>query len=150
MEFKSQICTTKEQSDRLLELGLNPETADMHYFRTVDFEGMETWLESVIPYERIKFNADFVGEIQLVEDNITSAWSLHRLIELCPEYINIDGYADTTYWFKLYKLDNKIIYENDYDRWIYLGDGDTLFDTLIDCIEWLISNKHFKQDFLNK
>ena len=31
MEFKSQICTTIEQSKRLLELGLNPETADMFH-----------------------------------------------------------------------------------------------------------------------
>lgn len=27
--FTSQICTTREQSQRLLELGLKPETADM-------------------------------------------------------------------------------------------------------------------------
>ena len=27
--FKSQICTTKEQSERLLSLGLKKETADM-------------------------------------------------------------------------------------------------------------------------
>lgn len=31
-EFNSQICTTKEQSKRLLELGLKPETADRMYF----------------------------------------------------------------------------------------------------------------------
>lgn len=28
-EFNSQICTTIEQSKRLLDLGLKPETADM-------------------------------------------------------------------------------------------------------------------------
>ena len=28
-EFKSQICTTVEQSDRLLDLGLKPETPSM-------------------------------------------------------------------------------------------------------------------------
>lgn len=30
-EFKSQICTTVEQSERLLGLGLKRETADLHY-----------------------------------------------------------------------------------------------------------------------
>lgn len=30
MEFNSQICTTKEQSERLLALGLKKETADMY------------------------------------------------------------------------------------------------------------------------
>lgn len=29
MEFKSQICTTREQSERLVAMGLKPETADM-------------------------------------------------------------------------------------------------------------------------
>jgi hypothetical protein len=33
LKFNSQICTTMEQSKRLLELGLNPETADMHHFK---------------------------------------------------------------------------------------------------------------------
>lgn len=31
MNFKSQIATTHEQSERLLALGLKPETADMVY-----------------------------------------------------------------------------------------------------------------------
>ena len=108
MEFKSQICTTKEQSERLLELGLKPETADMVY-QAIGVTPFKKWKEHKI------------------EENFFPAWSLHRLIELCPESINIDGYTDTTYWFKMCKLDNKIIYENDYDRWIYLGDGDNLF-----------------------
>ena len=129
MEFKSQICTTKEQSDRLLELGFKPETADMVY-QAIGVTPFKKWKEHKI------------------EENFFPAWSLHRLIELCPEYINIDGYADTTYWFKMYKLDNKIIYENDYDRWIYLGDGDNLFDSIIDCIEWAINNKHFNMNYL--
>lgn len=29
MEFNTQICTTREQSERLLSMGLNPETADI-------------------------------------------------------------------------------------------------------------------------
>lgn len=31
-EFNSQVCTSIEQSQRLLELGLKPETADMYIF----------------------------------------------------------------------------------------------------------------------
>ena len=34
MNFISQICTTREQSERLLALGLKPETADMTYHYT--------------------------------------------------------------------------------------------------------------------
>ena len=32
MKFNSQICTSREQSKRLLTLGLKAETADMYYF----------------------------------------------------------------------------------------------------------------------
>ena len=31
MKFTSQICTTKEQSEQLVALGLKKETADCHY-----------------------------------------------------------------------------------------------------------------------
>ena len=34
MKFKSHICTTREQSKRLLALGLKPGTADMVYHYT--------------------------------------------------------------------------------------------------------------------
>lgn len=40
MNFTSQICTTKEQSERLLALGLKKETADMMFIVLVkDFRG---------------------------------------------------------------------------------------------------------------
>ena len=39
MEFNTQIATTIEQSKKLLELGIKPETADMthHYQGSVDY-----------------------------------------------------------------------------------------------------------------
>lgn len=62
LKFNSQICTTKEQSQRLLELGLKPETADMSYYKE----------ESCLtPYE----------EMECPYDNMVfPAWSLHRLL----------------------------------------------------------------------
>ena len=60
MKFNSQICTTKEQSERLLALGLKKETADMHY----QYYG---GLLKIGPIEGI---------------NDIPAWSLHRLIEI--------------------------------------------------------------------
>ena len=32
-KFNSQICTSREQSERLLKLGLKKETADMMYYQ---------------------------------------------------------------------------------------------------------------------
>lgn len=64
MEFNSQICTTKEQSERLLALGLNTETADMGLIGDIPIILATTWA-----------NADPMFD--------TPAWSLHRLIEMC-------------------------------------------------------------------
>ena len=134
MEFKSQICTNEEQSNRLLVLGLNPETADM----------------KIIPYTTYVVPKDYDMFLGWGQDAYTPSWSLHRLMELCPESIHIDEYADTSYWFKINRHDNKIMYGNSYKRWIYLRDGDNLFDTLIDCIEWLIKEGYFNKEYLNE
>jgi hypothetical protein len=61
--FKSQICTTREQSERLLSLGLKKETADM------------CW----IPLNDGRCVIGISAEIKL---DIIPAWSLHRLIEM--------------------------------------------------------------------
>lgn len=37
-EFKSQICTSIEQSKRLLELGLKKETADMVWIKELAYD----------------------------------------------------------------------------------------------------------------
>ena len=61
--FKSQICTTREQSERLLELGLKKETSDMH------------WAYHSVTATRyvVAHPCDGVGEC-------IPAWSLHRLL----------------------------------------------------------------------
>ena len=61
--FKSAICTSREQSERLLALGLKKETADCCYYY---YDG-----EYLIAFaEDAKYESDI------------PAWSLHRLIEL--------------------------------------------------------------------
>lgn len=70
MNFTSQICTTKEQSERLLAVGLKQETADMMYCKTASGE-----LITAKDYDYLE-HLDF------------PAWSLHRLLCLLPrEYI---------------------------------------------------------------
>ena len=65
MKFNSQICTTREQSERLLSLGLKKETADCH------------WAYHSVTATRyiVAHPCDGVGEC-------IPAWSLHRLIEM--------------------------------------------------------------------
>ena len=62
-KFNSQICTTREQSERLLALGLKKETADCCYYY-YDEECLIAFAEDA------KYPSDI------------PAWSLHRLIEL--------------------------------------------------------------------
>ena len=73
-EFNSQVCTSIEQSKRLLELGLKPETADMkHFFDDKDdYPFFHHW--EYFPYGW--------NEESLVDSENIPAWSLHRLMEI--------------------------------------------------------------------
>lgn len=70
MKFNSQVCTTKEQSERLLKLGLKPETADMYYH-----EGSEDGAGNIEFHRNIRTECNNI----LFPDYIP-AWSLHRLL----------------------------------------------------------------------
>lgn len=80
-EFNSQICTTKEQSQRLLDLGLKPETADMSYYILDDEPVLIIGITQV--YREILKGGKIVKK-QNAEK--IPAWSLHRLIELMDVY----------------------------------------------------------------
>lgn len=65
-EFKSQVATTREQSQRLLALGLKKETADCALFLNGNNE-----------FEQLSNFGDWERYADMFP-----AWSLHRLIEL--------------------------------------------------------------------
>lgn len=82
LKFDSQLCTTKIQSQRLLELGLKPETADMSIITTpIDCDGIKY---SLTPYSKTNHPKVF-GTIP--------AWSLHRLIEMLDIYMEYSPYT---------------------------------------------------------
>ena len=68
-EFNSQVCTTKIQSQRLLDLGLKPETADMYH---------TTFYRDNVGYEIIQVRNE---KLPLLSQELP-AWSLHRLMEI--------------------------------------------------------------------
>ena len=68
-EFKSAICTSVEQSKRLLALGLKKETADCHWFYHNEHWG-------------IKIGFDLISCENLYPKYYIPAWSLHRLMEI--------------------------------------------------------------------
>ena len=67
MNFSSQICTTEEQSKRLLALGLKAQTADMHHYQYT---------------ERGRWSIEARPSIAGYTNRLIPAWSLHRLIEI--------------------------------------------------------------------
>lgn len=118
--FNSQVCTDKNQSERLLELGLKPETADCTLIPSCDNDG------TYIPK---------IGNLYLeLRDGAIPAWSLGRLIKLMPRTIVMHfptGEApDTPIEREVYALDILI--------------SDDSIAEAVSTIEWLIKEGYLK------
>lgn len=118
--FTSQICTTKEQSQRLLDLGLKPETADMCY------SYKPKHLADTTPEK------DWVLQIARPIGTDIPAWSLHRLIELGGFNVECKG----LFW----RVTGTYFSES----------CDKIYDTIIDSIEALITEKLFNKEYLKQ
>ena len=172
MEFKSQICTTREQSKRLLALGLKPGTADMVYHYTKSkVPALEWELQTKPPTSRGKFwtperiaklaspfhkhpdGTPMTGEevFDRLWGKDVPAWSLSRLLEILPPLIpQQDNHPD---------LDLEISVDNVFwfIRYIELGYDckhevmkENNFDAVINMIDWLIANGHFNKEYYNE
>lgn len=147
MVFKSQICTTKEQSERLLKLGLKKDTADMVYHYTNSrLEAMRWELRPHPPTLRhtTHLNVDKLnvfkhkkpdGSIMTGEEYFQElwgkdipAWSLHRLMEIM--------YKGDMFGFVGLTTHNRNI--------------DTIYELVIANIEGLIKIDKFSQDYLEE
>ncbi len=130
MNFTSQIGTTEEQSKRLLDLGLKAETADMRYqIRYLDLGGiLKECTPTLEPYPPLN------------NDRFIPAWSLHRLIEMCPLIPNPSRFLAVTSFKTVY------VRMNDEMDVSYAGKG--TYNNLINCIEWLIKEGYFNKEYL--
>ena len=129
--FKSQVCTTKEQSERLLALGLKKDTADMGYL----FCGNKY---AEYPLHEI-YEPNWGKDIP--------AWSLHRLIKMLPCVVFSKPYA-----LHLTILSDSVFYcteDNDeaYEKSFSIHNN--LYDNLIDCAGWLVRNGYVDKGLLN-
>ena len=122
--FKSQVCTDRFQSERLLALGLKKETADMCHF----------WHWESDDYSRLCASWEFAHR----SNKDIPAWSLHRLIEMIQTVfvrVNLCGW-----WVHIErKVHNKEYFADVHND---------LFDNIIDCIEWLIKEGYFNKEYL--
>lgn len=81
-EFKSAVCTSREQSEKLLALGLKKETADcMYSVMTKSYNGCYI-LEEDRQYNLILFRQEEVQSVGFSHYEHIPAWSLHRLMEI--------------------------------------------------------------------
>ena len=132
--FKSQICTTREQSERLLALGLKKETADMWY-----------------PHFAKTCPIPLIDEVLTTDD--IPAWSLGRLIEMLPSPIPISEDLPTFHHYAYLDL-SKVsahYYWEDYDgdeRALVSFCGNGFFAAVVDAIEWLIKEEYFPKEYL--
>ena len=164
--FKSQICTSREQSERLIALGLKKETADMtwEFSHTKNGEPQydcraesswdsETFARYVEHCEKMGYFEYWKHEDgsqmtpEEVYDEIMKihipAWSLHRLIEMADtaKHLNKNGREDENeLWFC---MDRCYCWNNQESFY-----ATNLYDSLIDCIEWLIKEGYFNKEYL--
>ena len=132
--FKSQICTSRDQSERLLALGLKKETADMHWaFHSV------TATRYMVAHP-----CDGVGEC-------IPAWSLHRLIkDLMPDTIAVENATcmGHRFFYLLTFMHDDVTYEVNSFVFKEFAEHDNYYDNIIDCIEWLIKEGYFNKEYL--
>lgn len=128
LKFNSQVCTTREQSQRLLELGLKPETADMSLTVVCGSE-IAQWVGELNNLGKIKVNGIGVPNEEI--ENIP-AWSLHRLIELGGFNVECKG----IFW----RVTGTY----------YSESCDKIYDAIIDSIEALITEDLFSKEYLKQ
>ena len=133
-KINSQICTTREQSERLLALGVKKETADMAH----------TYLNR---WDGYHIHEHDWSDISCDEQHIP-AWSLARLVELMPKsiyygnlhcFLFVDQIVYVEYRCKLYGASQTIMKQ-------FMKSN--LWENLIDCIEWLIKEGYFNKEYL--
>ncbi len=139
----NKICTSIEQSKKLIELVIDVYTADMLWtydFMTNDINGLNVISEQLKP-----------------EENDIPAWSLTALLKLMPsEFITENKFGKYKYEIKIrkYKLTDDVdIYQIGYGnyKWhedgscswkdmINTGEKEELLDAAFEMIVWLKEN----------
>ena len=128
MNFTSQICTSRSQSERLLALGLKKETADMMYCKTASGEFITAK------------DDDYLEHLDI------PTWSLNRLIEMMPSFIDI---GEHNYMFSI--IQGKLFsYGSGIAGNAFLYGKGSVYDSAIYTIEWLIKEGYFNKEYLEE
>ena len=130
MNFNSQICTTREQSERLLALGIKKETADM----TIHIKNDDGWYVTAEPFYEWEDDMNTIPSLEETEP-ILPAWSLGRLIKLMPKTaIMHTQEGDARIDIDMYAIE-------------ILVSEDPIAEA-VSAIEWLIKEGNFNKKYL--
>ena len=139
LKFNSAICTSREQSERLLALGLKKETADCV-------------VSSIGSKDRLIHTE---GPIYVMESLSSKripnypAWSLHRMVQMMPSavyqgesirYFMIEQGHNVGYWY----------FGEDECELCKIWSRKDLYNNIIDSIEWLIEKGYFNKEYLEE
>lgn len=143
MNFKNQISISREQSERLLSLGVSSDTADMSLLIN---KGSTFLIPQPFPEIALRDKKAFL---------VIPSWSLSRLLEMMPPYLENYGslYLNCGLHIERYNADNK---DKAHKYNVEFGIGSTtsryenVFDCIIETIGWLILNGHFNKEYLKQ
>lgn len=128
-----QHYTSIEQSKKLLELGLNPESADMLYQEYETVEGDDyVYKHRLQPW----YSNDIDG---------IPCWSVGALLEVIPKRIKVEGELTSTWQLKKEANGYAIYYESISLDWYSNCIGETLIEAAYNMIVWLLENEYIKK-----
>lgn len=136
--------TSKEQSKKLIELGIDPNTGD-GYYKCIDED-----LYDLVPKSYQEWSENYKGSLIRKETSVIPAWSLVGLLKLMPKVISIKAGEYSAYFYFLewqFANDNSLRYVGN-DRKCLIdiySDHDYNYkdeiDTAVEMIVWLKENK---------
>ncbi len=119
LNFTSQVCTTKEQSEQLLKLGLKKETSDLKNVGNYDAWSLHRLIQMLpdkIAYPTIYDSANLI----INKDS------------LYYKYRYFDRNGDEDFICVGY----------------YKSEGTNIYDYIVSIIEWLINEGYFNKEYL--
>ena len=126
----NKICTSIEQSKRLIELGIDANSADMVYHKNLEGTYNLRVVNNILEYD-------------------IPAWSLSALLELMPSYlfefergIDLNLYPSINRKVWLCSYMPNVIENTKTDKFKQITHADSLVDAVFDMIVWLKENNY--------
>ena len=154
-----KICTTIEQSKKLIELGIDVDTSDMRYGYIAPYDFSDRMYDG--GYDEVPYPKDFLKRNPNFSENDYDselpAWSLTALLNLLPsEFTEVGKYSTTTYKIDIrkYKFTDEVdLYQiaygsikfdvdgqDSFKDMVNTGQKENLIDAVFQMIIWLKEN----------